>query len=275
MVMTQSFSLRFIAREIPQQFLDDKEIAMAAIKKNPKNVELISDRLQNDENFFLESVKANIFSYREFPEPIREKRENVLKLVHNNAPLFIFPNNFRMDTEIVQICIGKRCSDLGCVHKSILTKEFLLLLIQKTNYVSYDIFSFIPDHLITDTDIAKAVFQRNGISYCFMNNMFKTREITEQYLSLDINNNILNYLPHNLLEDRDLVIRCLKNGVVYSLPNMYKNDKEIVMLGIGLSYKDPSHNHHVNLDTFIGEKLRRDNKFMLEIREKFPDISSI
>lgn len=190
---------------IPEKYLDDKDIVMAAIK-NEGNFGLCSERLQNDEEVRLLAIAfdsmehMNHFHY--IPDNLLNNRDFLLKCLSVNGWYFIhLPEHFKHDKEMALTAVIQGFS-----------------------------FNELPDYFKHDNEILIASLYRSPKDIKHLPPEFKNRK-EMIVIALSQDGESLFSLSEEFQHNKELVIIALnkKTSIFKSLSKELQNDLDILI----------------------------------------------
>ena len=109
-------------KNFDEDILDDKDIALAALKKSGLNFKYLSKRLQNDKDVVILSI-INCYNTSEYENPWQYNLTELVKYMidlNNNINLILNNTTLKYDSDILQTIINKKQEHLESVYKTII-----------------------------------------------------------------------------------------------------------------------------------------------------------
>ncbi len=229
-----------------KKYVDDINTLKQVIVKMPRLLLFVSDELQNDKEFILESMEyfpdyCNIFQY--------------------------LNNKLSADKEIVFKAIKYKKHKYNCfnnMHNNLKKDKEVILQILAADPYHIDLELFIIDELKNDKDFAVQILKINGNYLKHFNFEIKT---DKELVSLALKNgHEINFHDINstLKVDKEIVLSVLKNRSSFvnldDIDDSLKSDKEIVLSVLDI-------NPYIDSND-IDDTLRNDKDFILKVCKK-------
>ena len=238
-----------VPNSFPLALFGDKSFVELALYYIPDNLllPLVSNKLKEDKDFILFSIKGSRDAFKHFNEDIRDNKEIMLDAVKiNGLSLEYASDRLKNDEEVVKLAV----SDNGraFIYSSTNLKNNKdILLLALSNYGSA--LEYASESLKSDKEVVLT-----AIKHPYIGNL--DGESPLKYASINLRNDkemileavkysayAVNDISEELLKNKEFVLSLFKtNSSLYELPNMrkYLNDKDIVLAAL-------STNGHFNL----------------------------
>ncbi|KAG1650465.1 putative peptidoglycan O-acetyltransferase YrhL [Nymphon striatum] len=183
--MTEKFD-RFHLEHIPESLKKDRDIVLAAITKNPENLEFADKVFKNDLEIVLVAIKAkkneNSFFSDNKPDvntvlehigdELKNNDTSLLRLM-DEEPIAIkySGNNLRSDKEFILKAIKKTPITLGFAAKELLADKEFILAVVKLDGLSLE---YADSSLKKDKDVVLAALNSNPSALRFADFSLKT-----------------------------------------------------------------------------------------------------
>jgi len=209
---------------------DDMDVVMAAIQNDGKAISHVSDRLKNNVNLVLESLKhgAGLNYFKYLPLELQNRKNLLLALKNGGGSLSDVPINLRSDKEIVMLSVmdnGKNLRQASIELKN--DKEIVLVAVKSYG----EVLEYASDELRNDPDIVLAAVSQNGAALKFASEELKNnREIALKSVrnkhAYILNSALpaLAYIGNNLKDDKEIILESL----VHVLNGYYIFENELV-----------------------------------------------
>lgn len=239
---------------VDRNFLNDKEIVMAAVKEDGYNLDVISDELRNDRQVVIQAVKSDGFvfsrasktfqddeeillialesnpiTYQYSSDRLRNERSIILKAVSLNADSLRYASDeLKKDREIVKMAIMKDGKYLK--HTSIEIQNDLEI-VELALKSSPDAFHYISETFKRDNiELITKLIGKRGFKK-LPSEFSHDREIVLESIKLCSKN--LSKSSNELQNDRDFILLVVKTcGMALEYVKNFQNDREIVMTAI-------------------------------------------
>jgi hypothetical protein len=248
-------------KHLKDEFKDDKDIAILAVKKDAYNMEFVSNRLCDDMDIILEGCKKNIVT------TIRHSSDNI----KNNYDLMVLLSS--KNHRVFTLISDRLKNDMTFVKKIIITRKGCECLWKTNNKYSNDkeiakltlaknetLLDYFSDEIKDDEEIVSIACNKNIESFQYVSDRLKDDKIfvckfTKKYKS---NPEILKDMGHDLKNDKELALYFIKNNIdVYLEFNRDIYSDYNVNLAHSLKFKD--------MNRLSCEGLLNDREFMFEL----------
>jgi hypothetical protein len=199
----------FLIEDAPEHFLDDKDCAIAAIKrKGLHSLKVISDRLKDDKDVAIAAINYQPACYNYISERLQHDKEIVLLALSDEGLMKSIPTSYRDNKEVM----------LDCFNMKHLNPQGL----QNLQYVS--------ERLKNDPEIVISAIKQDGLNLQFADSKFK-KDKNLAILAIK-NNGSLEFLSKTLKNNKEIVLLALKNNAsqLQFASDTLKNDKELVAI---------------------------------------------
>lgn len=214
---------------VPDVFRDDEIFMERAIKYNPIFIGVISDRLRNNSDFFLDVTKKygkNQLFLREASVDLKSNRDFVLKMLECETA-DCMPNVLDDDADVI-LAFAKKKKIISISDRLRDDKDFILKLMEIRRDVLYKAAS---KRLRDDEDvILKSLKYKKDSLYYASERLKDDKEFVKK--AMDVKDGVLQYASKRLRDDIDLAIySIMKNpkNVKY-ISSRLKKDSRIIEL---------------------------------------------
>lgn len=201
---------KFLIEDAPEQFLDDKDCAIAAIKRKGLHAfVVISDRLKNDKEVAIAAIDYQPICYDVISATLKNNKEIILFAMGKDPGLIqLIPKIYKDDKEVV----------LKCLSFKYVNNE------DETNL------QFVSERLQEDQEVVLTAIKNRGNNLQFAGKEFKKNK--EMIVLAIKNGGSLEHVGKKLRDDPEIVLLALKNSgsqLKYA-GNAFKKDKDIVLM---------------------------------------------
>lgn len=199
----------FLIEDAPEHFLDDKDCAIAAIKRKGHHaLQVISERLKDDKEVAIEAINYQPLCYNYISDRLQYDKDIVLLVLKDESEMKNIPECFTNNKEVM----------LDFFNQRILNPQSL----QNLQYVS--------DDLKDDLEVVMSAIKQDPLNLQFAGKRFK-EDKNLAMLALQ-NKGSLEFLSEELKNDREVVLLALKNNgsQLQFASNRLKNDKDMVVI---------------------------------------------
>lgn len=200
---------KFLIEDAPEHFLDDKDCAIAAIKrKGLHSLKVISDRLKDDKEVAIAAINYQPACYNFISDRLKNDKEIILLALSDEGLMESIPVSYRDNKEVMMAAFSiKHLNPQG---------------LQNLQYVS--------ERLKNDSEIVIAAIKQEGFNLQFAPSEFK-KDKNLAMLAIK-NNGSLEFLSKSLRNDKEIVILALKNNgsQLQFASDTLKNDKDLVAI---------------------------------------------
>lgn len=199
----------FLIEDAPEKFLDDKDCAIAAIKrKGVSSLKIISKRLKDDKDVALAAIAYQPSCYNYISDRLKYDKTIVLEVLRDDGEMKNVPDYYKDNKEVM----------LSFFNMKHLNQQN----IQNLQYVS--------ERLRNDTDIVMSAIKTDGLNLKFAGQAFKNDK-SLAIMAIE-NNGSIEFLSKDLKNDSEIVLLALKNSgsqLKYA-GDAFKKDKDIVLM---------------------------------------------
>lgn len=200
---------KFLIEDAPEHFLDDKDCAIAAIKrKGVHSLKIISDRLKDDKEIAIAAINHQPDCYQYISTRLQYDKDIILLALRDEALIKYIPLEYRD-------------------NKKIMLEFFNIKHLNPQNIQNLQ---YVSKRLKNDTELVISALKTDGLNLQYAGEKLKNnRDIA--ILSIK-NNGSLKFLNAQLRNDKEIVLSALKNdgSQLQFVSDILKNDKEIVSI---------------------------------------------
>lgn len=220
---------------------NDMKVVLAAIQKDGRAISYVSDNFKKNVDLVFESIKKgaglSYFTYLPFD---LQTRENLLLTLKNGGGYIDFiPIDLRSDKEILMFAIKYYAKNLSQASAELKNdKEIVLAAVKSFG----ELLEFVSDELRNDPEIVLAAVSQNGAALKFASEELKNnKEITETAVSnkhCSLSNSYLPalaYVGNILKNNKDIILKSFEGGLCSKIfemelvPTNLLNDKDFVL----------------------------------------------
>lgn len=253
---------------IPEQFLADKDVMLAAIKMDDAMVDFADNKLFKDREFALAQAKLNTCLHYKTPDDFLNDKDFVLEAVQSNAS-FLKGVNYplRGDKEVTLAAVKQDGRAMEYVADKLRAdKDVALTALKTLNYANEDFFKnhisrslrqnpeFMAEAIKIDSnaykyafkkieyhrDVLKSFYEHGRSLYGDTPELRKTLEENKndkEFWKSIVNGDyaLLKYASDEIRADKDIALIAVSYGRGYALEyfnKSLKDDKDIVMMAI-------------------------------------------
>ena len=252
--------------KIPPNLINDKEVAMKAVKINKSYFYSISKKLKDDKDVVMETINKSRYSnyFNEVSDRLKDDKEVVMKALKNNKRWFpLISNRLKQDVDVLKISDFSK-TNIELKHKIDNKRYFLNLFkiarYKKKNenkfyeYFSHSLLLNASKRLRDDKDLVIKAIQITSDSFIHASDRLKKDPdvmkliFDKIYTSIQLNK----YFPKY---DKDFALFFMKHKAYkFSiLKPQFINDKDVVLMAM----KDLI-NIRRNILPYISEKMKND-----------------
>lgn len=254
-----------ILENIPLKFLEDKEFVLKTIEYCPLMIS-VAKNFQDDEeviNTMLEKIKYDTSYFKYISPRLRDNKDIVLKFINKvscNNIIEHISDRLKLDKDIVIKLIKNKNNVMRYLSNELKDNKELAELAIENNI---DNFQFLSERLRGDKDLALKCLSKwkSYFIYTYLNNKLKNDPV---FVNLFIEHapsynyhsiTLIDKLPLKFKEDKEILMRIItkrpyeiklinydrdflievlkkETDIIQHIKEEYKNDKEVIMLGI-------------------------------------------
>jgi len=200
-----------------EKFTDNKEMIIKCIKYGAKQnnfnfLYYISDRLKNDKEIAMLTVKTNGCSLNKFSENIRSNKEIIIEAIKQDPFAMIYiSDKIKNNSEFIIHCIQNYNVYPYLPSKISQVKKFVLAAIK----IKGDYFQNLPYGLQNDKEIALEAIKKDGlnISYISKKKLRNDKEIA--LTAIRENGSTIQYLKSKFRNDKNIALEVVKQDGYY------------------------------------------------------------
>ena len=227
---------------IPEIFKNNKDIILNAVKIFPNflyhEFEIIKN-INCDKKFILELIKYNYCNYNYIPDIFKIDEDIIFTVIKIDKNFIINKKNIKYNKDSLL---------------KIINKDTILKLIK----YNINFFKYIPDIFKNDLDIILKIIE--------IDDNFIIKNYSLEYY----NNIILNLIKNenNFLLNKNIILRLINNDskIFDYIPNIYQNDKDILLKKIEMENIMSIHNLTIFFSRYF-HKLKNNKYFIYKIIE--------
>ena len=218
---------------------NNEVIALAAVKRNGKALKYASDSLKNNKTVVLAAVKSKGSALRYASLNLQNNRNIVFEAVKKNCNVAYIPNNFlKEDEEIVTTILNRQnITTYSLAMSNEVLRNNRQLVLKAISKKGLDL-EFASSNLQNDIEVLQTAVYENFSAFNYTHLSFS--EIKNLVLDALKNWNFNWYYKvrkSTLNLSKYNVIAAIKFNLNnwYSVDQVYKNDKELMLFAIGLN----------------------------------------
>ena len=213
------------------QFKNDEEVVLAAVKQNGRALQHASDQLKKNKEMVLTAVKQNGRALQHASDQLKKNKEMVLAAVKQYGPALEYAlDPHKKDKEIVLAAVKQHgCSLKYTSDQLINDKEVVLAAVKQHGWT----LRYASDQLINDKEVVLAAVKQYGWAFEYASDKLKAdKEVVLAAVKKEAN--ALKYASDQLKNDKEVVLAAVKqNGRAFEYASdQLKNDKEVVLAAV-------------------------------------------
>ena len=234
----------------------DKEVVLAAVRKNYEALKYVDENLRKDKEFMLEAVNQEGFALQYADENLKKDKEIVMTALKTSIDSLMFADeSLKKDKEFISELVKINGHTFRYADESLKKdKEFVLKLLKEDEYV----IMYADKSLKKDKEVVKNAIKHQALLFGFADESLKKDK--EFVLEVVKENGIaLSNVDESLKKDKEIVMTALKQDRVslnYADESLQK-DKEFMLEAIKQA-KYPL--------ILVDEELKKDQEFMEQVR---------
>lgn len=236
LVIKECLEKKILLTEYPQ-YINVKEVALAAIKGNISNYEFISKKLQSDKDIIIETMKIGGKYYPYIPKKYRNNKEILFLALENAGHIAIAADKELLENrDIVKEMVLKRGTELISAKRFLKDKELIILAFENViknnaNYVS--LIRLLTADIVCDNELVENLLKLNKKILFNINANFLNKELLIKYSD---------YIKESVVKIRATEKKSFFNGEEhYDLVMKYERE-EILLKKLGLQENIASNN---------------------------------
>lgn len=243
---------------------NNENIVLAAIKHKWKALKYASDRLKDNENIVLEAIKRKGNAIKYASNNLKKNRNIVLAAAKNGAMIEYIPATFlNEDEEIINVLVERKYDakySLEFAKDTIKNNRALILKALQHNGQNL---AFLSEEFKKDIEIVNVAALQNFMALSYAQCTFEEltpiilQNLRNRYF---VDKNKLKNIPLNF--NKFSVLASIRHHFhdFYRVDNIYKNDKELMLLAIELNYLS----YH-----YVGDSLKLDRDIVMKFLGKY------
>ena len=229
--------------ELAAKWKNDLETVLAAVKKNPQNLEFASDDMQKDRSVVMKAVRIRGRALQYTDYTFRNDREIVLTAIDREASNIRYASDdLTQDKEFGLILVSENPSILEFLHNELQNDKDIVLAAlhskEPSNRTVYNHPQIKSPELLRDKEIVLAIIQK-GWNPLILKDVGQTLQDDKEVVMAAIkmnkyNHSIFKYASDNLKDDREVVLAAIENDreALDSASEKLKHDRDIVLKAV-------------------------------------------
>jgi len=213
---------------LPLDLKRDRHIIQAALTVNGELLFYVPEDLRDEDNVRI-AVKSRGWALKDVPDELKTKDIVYIAVSNRGSAIQFAPENLKRDPDIIRAAVSKDGAAVEFVPKDKITKEIASIALRKNgNLLSFipidimddeivlyavttdgDSLKYVPEELKTEKVILTAV-TTNGDSLKYVPEELKTEEVILTAVTNREDEDLFQYFPKYLKEDRPFLFEVLK-----------------------------------------------------------------